>query len=141
MKSVRPTPSDDRSSVSASLSREIQEFCSHWDEHLQYKKETHYAMLESMREQKEKQKQLAKRESDEVFKQMTRNVEKVRATARDFLNGGASTILVEEHHLAWTEADFWYLKEKMNKAKQKLKGLYLNWQAEYEEAMTTEDNV
>ena len=124
--------------VSASLSREIQEFCSHWDDHLQYRKETHHVMLESMKEQKAKQKQQGKREHDEVFKQMTRNVEKVRATARDFLNGGASTILVEERHMAWTEADFLYIKEKMNKIKQKIKGLYLNWQAEYEEAMTTE---
>ena len=50
--------------------------------------------------------------------------------------------MVEERHLAWTEADFLYLKEKMNKAKQKLKGsLYKNWQAEYEEAMTTEQCV
>ena len=94
-----------------------------------------------MKEQKAKQKQQGKREGDEVFKQMTRNVEKVRATAGDFLNSGASTILVEERHLAWTEAEFLYLKEKMNKAKQKLKGLYLNWQAEYEEAMTTEQCV
>ena len=37
MKSVRPTSSNDRSSVSASLSREIQEYCSKWDEH-QYKR-------------------------------------------------------------------------------------------------------
>ena len=139
MKSVRPTPSDDRSLVSESLSREIQEYCSKWDEH-QYIKETHYAMLKSIREQKEKQKQLAKRESDEVFKQMTRNLEKVRAEARESLSR-ASTILVEERHLAWTKAEFLYLKEKMNKAKQKLKGLYLNWQAEYEEAMTTEQCV
>ena len=104
----------------------------------QDERETHHVMLESMREQKEKQKQLAKRESDEVFKQMTRNVEKVRATAGDFLNSGASTILVEEHHMAWTEAEILYVIEKMNKIKQKIKGLYLNWQAEYEEAMTTE---
>ena len=55
MKSVRPTSSNDRSSVSASLSREIQEFCSHWDDHRQDEKETHHVMLESMREQKEKQ--------------------------------------------------------------------------------------
>ena len=60
MKSVQPTSSDDRSLVSASLSREIQEFCSHWDDHHQDEKETHHVMLESMREQKEKQRQLAK---------------------------------------------------------------------------------
>ena len=140
MKSVRPTSSNDRSSVSASLSREIQEFCSHWDDYRQDERETHHVMLESMKEQKAKQKQQGKREGDEVFKQMTRNLEKVRAEARESLSR-ASTILVEERHLAWTEAEFLYLKEKMNKAKQKLKGLYLNWQAEYEEAMTTEQCV
>ena len=127
--------------VSASLSREIQEFCSQWDEQRQYKKETHYEMLESMKEQKAKQKQQGRREHDEVYKQMTRNVDKVRAIARDCLNSGASTMSVEERHMALTEADFLYIKEKMNKTKQKIKGLYLNWQAEYEEAMTTEQCV
>ena len=140
MKSVRPTSSNDRSGVSASLAREIQEFCSHWDDYRQDERETHHVMLESMKEQKAKQKQQGKREGDEVFKQMTRNLEKIRAEARESLSR-ASTILVEEHHLAWTEAEFRYLKEKMNKAKQKLKGLYLNWQVEYEEAMTTEQCV
>ena len=62
MKSVRPPPSDDRSLVSESLSREIQEYCSKWDEHRQYKKEIHHVMLESMKEQKAKQKQQGKRE-------------------------------------------------------------------------------
>ena len=140
MKSVRPTSSNDRSSVSASLSREIQEFCSLYDDHHQEERETHHVMLENLKEQKAKQRQQGKKEQDEVYKQMTRNLEKVRAEARESLSR-ASTILVEERHLAWTEAEFLYLKEKMNKAKQKLKGLYLNWQAEYEEAMTTEQCV
>ena len=83
MKSVRPTSSNDRSGVSSNLSREIQEFCSLWNDYSQDRKETHHVRLESMREQKEKQKKLAKRESDEVFEQMTRNVEKERATAGD----------------------------------------------------------
>ena len=61
MKSVQPTSSNDRSSVSASLSREIQEFCSHWDDYRQDEKETHHVMLESMREQKEKQKAISKK--------------------------------------------------------------------------------
>ena len=121
MKSVRPTSSNDRSSVSASLSREIQEFCSLYDDHHQEERETHHVMLENLKEQKAKQRQQGKREQDEVFKQMTRNLEKIRAEARESLSR-ASTILVEEHHLAWTEAEFLYLKEKMNKAKQKLKG-------------------
>ena len=137
MKSVQPTPENDRLLVSASLSREIQEFCSHWDDHHQYEKETHHVMLESMREQKEKQRQLAKRERDEVYKQMTRNLEKVKAIARESLCR-ASTISVGEHQIALTRTDFRYIKEKMNKIDQKLDGLYKNWQAEYKEAMTPE---
>ena len=86
MKSVRPTSSNDRSSVSASLSREIQEFCSHWHDYRQEERETHHVMLENMREQKEKQRQLAKREGDEVYKQMTRNLEKVKVIARESLS-------------------------------------------------------
>ena len=137
MKSVRPTSADDRSLVSASLSRETQEFCSHWEDHCHDEKETHHVMLESMREQKEKQRQLAKRERDEVYKQMTRNLEKVKAIARESLSR-ASSISVGEHQIALTRTDFSYVKEKMNKIDQKLDGLYKNWQAEYKEAMTSE---
>ena len=123
--------------MSASLSREIQEFCSHWDDHRQDEKETHHVMLESMREQKEKQRQLAKRERDEVYKQMTRNLEKVKVIARESLSR-ASSISVGEHQIALTRTDFSYVKEKMNKIDHKLDGLYKNWQAEYKEAMTPE---
>ena len=137
MKSVRPSPSDDRSLVSASLSREIKEFCSQWDEHHQYEKETHHVMLESMKEQKAKQKQQGKKEQDEVYKQMTRNLEKVKSIARESLSR-ASTISVEEHKMALTRTDFRNIKEKMNKIDQKLDGLYKIWQAEYKEAMTSE---
>ena len=90
-----------------------------------------------MREQKEKQRQLAKRERDEVYKQMTRNLEKVKAIARESLSR-ASSISVGEHQIALTRADFSYVKEKMNKIDHKLDGLYKNWQAEYKEAMTPE---
>ena len=137
MKSVRPTSSNDRSSVSASLSREIQEFCSLYDDHHQYEKETHHVMLESLKEQKAKQRQQGKKEQDKVYKQMTRNLEKVRAEARESLSR-ASTISVEEHQTALTKAEFRYIKEKMNKIDQKLVGLYKNWQAEYQEAVTSE---
>ena len=123
--------------MSASLSREIQEFCSQWDDRRQYEKETHHVMLESMKEQKARQKQQGKKEQDEVYKQMTRNLEKVKAIARETLSR-ASTISVEEHQIALTRTDFRYIKEKMNKIDQKLDGLYKNWQAEYKEAMTSE---
>ena len=121
----------------ASLSREIQEFCSHWDDYRQEERETHHVMLESMREQKEKQRQLAKREGDEVYKQMTRNLEKVKAIARESLSR-ASSVSVGKHQIALTRADFSYVKEKMNKINQKLGSLYKNWQAEYQEALTPE---
>ena len=137
IKSMRPSSPDDRSLVSASLSKEIQEFCSQWDDHHQYEKETHHVMLESMKEQKAKQRQQGKKEQDEVYKQMTRNLEKVRAIARESLSR-ASTISVEEHQIALTKNEFRYIKEKMNKIDHKLDGLYKNWQAEYKEAMTLE---
>ena len=85
MKSVRPSCSDDRSLVSASLSRQIQEFCSLTEERHPYEKETHEAMLESMMDNKITQRQLEKRERDEIYKQMTSNLEKVRAIARESL--------------------------------------------------------
>ena len=141
MKSVLPTSSNDRSGVSSGLAREIQEFCSLWDDYRPDERETHHVRLESMKEQKEKQKKLAKRESDEVFEQMTRNVEKERVTTGDCLNSGTSTISDEERHMAFTVTDFRYLKEKINKTKQKVEELYMNWQAEYEEARTTEESV
>ena len=49
-----------------------------------------------MRKNKIKQRQLEKRKRDEIYKQMTSNLEKVRAIARDSLSR-ASTISVEEH--------------------------------------------
>ena len=40
--------------------------------------------------------------------------------------------------MALTETDFINIKEKMNKIDQRIDGLYQNWQAEYKEAITTE---
>ena len=107
------------------------------DEQHPYERETHEAMLESMREQKEKQRQLEKRERDEIYKQMTSRLEKVRAITRETFSR-ASTISVEEGRMALTRTDFRTIKEKMNKIDQRLNRLYQNWQAEYKEAMTSE---
>ena len=137
MESVRLAPSESRSLEEGSLSREIQEYCSKMNEHRQYERETHNVMLESMKEHKARQRQQGKKERDEVYKQMTSNVEKVKAIARESLSR-ASTISVEEHRMALTRADFKNIQEKMNKIDQKLDGLYQNWQAEYKEAMTSE---
>ena len=112
IKGIRLTPSEGRSIEEESLAREIQEYCSREQEHRQYEKETHYAMLDSMIDNKIKQRQLEKRERDEIYKQMTSNLKKVRAIARDSLSR-ASAISVEEHQMALTETDFLNIKEKM----------------------------
>ena len=94
-------------------------------------------MLESMMDNKIKQRQFQKRERDEIYKQMTSNLEKVRAIARESLSR-ASTISVEERQMALSETDFLHIKDKMNKIDQKIKGLHQNWQAEHKEAITCE---
>ena len=104
--------------VSANLAREIQEFCSLTEERHPYEKETLEAMLESMLDNKIKQKQLQQRERDEIYKQMTSNLEKVRAIARESISR-ASTISVEERQMALSETDFQHIKDKMNKIDQK----------------------
>ena len=71
-------------------------------------------MLDSMKDYKIKQRQLEKRKRDEIYKQMTGNLDKVRAIARESLSR-ASTISVEEHQMALTKTDFRTIKEKMNK--------------------------
>ena len=38
-----------------------------------------------------------------------------------------------------TEADFQVIRNKMDKIDQRLNGLYQNWQAEYKEAVTSEE--
>ena len=137
IKGICLTPSEGRSIEKESLYREIQEYCSQEQERCQYEKETHYAMLDSMIDNKIKQRQLEKRERDEIYKQMTSNLKKVRAIARDSLSR-ASTISVEERQMALTETDFLHIKEKMNKIDRKIQGLYQNWQAEHREAITSE---
>ena len=130
-------PSDSQSFEEESLSRKIQEYCSRIHEHCQYEKDTHHVMLESMKEHKVRQRQQGRKERDEVYKRMSRNLESVREVARNTFSR-ASTILVEEHRMALTEADFLNIKEKMNKIDQRIDGLYQNWQVEYKEVITSE---
>ena len=137
MKSMRLPTSDDRSLEEESLSRKIQEYCSRINEHCQCEKETHHVMLESMKEHKVRQRQQGKKERDEVYKWMLKNLENVREVARNTFSR-ASTISVEEHRMALSETDFLNIKEKMNKIDKRLDGLYQNWQAEYIEAITSE---
>ena len=137
MKSVRLPPSESQSLEEESLSRKIQEYCSRVNEHCQCERETHYVMLDSMKEHKIRQRQQGKKERHEVYRQMSKNLDSVREVARNTFSR-ASTILVEEHRMALTETDFLNIKEKMNKIDQRIDGLYKNWQAEYKEAITSE---
>ena len=58
---IRLTPSESQSLEEESLSRKIQEYCSRVHEHRQYEKETHYVMLDSMKEHKIRQRQQGKK--------------------------------------------------------------------------------
>ena len=134
---IQLPPSDSQSFEGESLSTEIQEYCSKMHGHHQCERETHYVMLDSMKEHKARQRQQCKKERDDIYRQMSRNIENVREITRNTFSR-ASTISVEEHRMALTAADFRNIKEKMNKIDQRIDGLYQNWQAEYKEAMTSE---
>ena len=55
IKGIHLAPSESQSLKEDSLSREIQEYCSREQEHCHYEKETHDAMLDSMIDNKIKQ--------------------------------------------------------------------------------------
>ena len=69
---------------------------------------------------------------------MLHNLERTRAIVRNSISR-ASIILAEEHYLTQTKNEFLVIKRKMDKIDQRLDGLYLNWQAEYKEAVTLEE--
>ena len=69
---------------------------------------------------------------------MVQNLEKTRAMVRNSVSR-ASTISAEEHQLTLTEDDFLAIQRKMDKIDQRLDELYKNWQAEYRDAITSED--
>ena len=60
--------SDDRSLEEENLFKRIQEYCSRMNEHQKCEKETHYVILDSMKEYKMKQGQQGKKERDEVYR-------------------------------------------------------------------------
>ena len=68
---------------------------------------------------------------------MLHNLERTRAMVRNTISR-ASTISAEKNQLTLTKADFLVIK-KMDKIDQRLDGLYQNWQAEYKEAVTSEE--
>ena len=69
---------------------------------------------------------------------MLHNLERTRAAVRNSISK-ASTILDEEHRLILTEDDFLVIQQKMDKINQRLDELYKNWQAEYKDAVTSEE--
>ena len=69
---------------------------------------------------------------------MLHNLERTRTVVRSSISR-ASTISAEERQLTLTENDFLVIRGKMDKIDQRLDGLYQNWQAEYKEAVTSEE--
>ena len=130
------TSSDDKPLEESSLSGRIQEYCSRMEDHRR-SEDTHYVTLNSIKEYKMRQIQQGKRDRDEVYNKMSQNLERVREVARSTFSR-ASTISAEEHRMALSETDLINIKEKMNKIDQRIDGLYQNWQAEYKEAITSE---
>ena len=98
------------------LSRRIQDYCLRIEDHRRCEKDTHHVTLSSIKEYKvrQQQQQKSQKERDEVYKGMSRNLERVREVAHSTLSR-ASTISAEEHQMAPTETDFIAIKEKMNK--------------------------
>ena len=119
------------------LSKRICDYCSRIEDHRRCEKDTHYVTLNSIKEYKARQRQQGRKDRDEVYQKMSQNLGKVREVARNTLSR-ASTISAEEHRMKLSETDFINIKEKMNKIYQRIDGLYQNWQAEYKEAITTE---
>ena len=129
--------SDDIPLEEDDLSKRIHDYCSRIEDHQRCEKDTHYVTLNSIKEYKARQRQQGRKERDEVYQKMSQNLEKVREIARHTLSR-ASTISAGEHQMKLSETDFINIKEKMNKIDQRIDGLYQNWQAEYKEAITTE---
>ena len=92
-----------------------------------------------MKESKERQcHQPSQEERDVVYVKMLHNLERTRAAVRNSISK-TSTILDEEHRLTLTENDFLVIQQKMDKIDQRLNELYGNWQAEYKDAVMSEE--
>ena len=73
-----------------------------------------------------------------MYAQMLQNLERTKAAEKSSISK-ASTISDEECQLTLTEDDFLTIQWKMDEIDQKLANLYGNWQAEYRNAVTSED--
>ena len=69
---------------------------------------------------------------------MLHNLERTRAAVRNSISK-APTILDEERQLTLTEGDFLVIQRKMDKIDQRLNEPYKNWQAEYKDAVMSEE--
>ena len=143
MNSVRiplsmPSLEDGTSIEPESLSRRIHDYCEERRDNRKHEWETHKMTLNSIKEKKEKQYQQQSQKERDVYARMLHNLERTRAVVRNSISR-ASTILAEEHQLTLTTTDFLVIKRKMDKIDQRLDGLYQNWQAEYKEAVTSEE--
>ena len=124
---------------SANLPKRVQTFCQEWKVKRKHEWESFKVALEKMKESKEKcHNQQAQEERDAIYAQMVQNLEKTRAVVSNSVSR-ASTISAEEHQLTLTEDDFLAIQRKMDKINQKLDELYKNWQAEYRDAVMSED--
>ena len=143
MSSVR-LPSDmpsleDMSLGSKNLPKRIQDFCQEWKDKRKNEWESLKVELEKVKESKEKQhSQQTQEERDVIYAQMLQNLERTRAAVRNSISR-ASTISAEECQLTLTEDDFPIIQRKMDKIDQRLDEFYKNWQAEYKDAVTSED--
>ena len=92
-----PPSGDDVPLEDEGLSRRIWDYCSRIEDHRRCEKDTHHVTLNSITEYKVRQQQhKSQKERDEVYKGMSRNLEKVREVARSTLSR-ASTISAKEH--------------------------------------------
>ena len=144
MNSVRipssmPSLEDGTSIEPESLSRRIHDYCEERRDNRKHEWETHNMTLNSLKEKKEKQyQQQSQKERDAIYARMLHNLERTRAVVRNSISR-VSTISAEEHQLTLTKTYFLVIKRKMDKIDQSLDGLYQNWQAEYKEAVTSEE--
>ena len=130
---------EDMSHGSENLPKRIQTFCQEQKEKRKHEWKSLKVTLEKMKESKEKCcNQQAQEERDAIYAQMVQNLEKTRAVVRNSVSR-ASTISAEEHQLTLTEDGFLTIQRKINKIDQRLDELYKNWQAEYRNAVTSED--
>ena len=134
-----PSLEDEVSIGPESLSKRIQNYCREKKDKRKHEWETHRVALERMKENKEKQcHQGSQEERDALYAKMLQNLERTRAAMRSSISK-ASTVSDEEHRLNLTEDDFLVIQQKMDKIDQRLTDLYRNWQAEYRDAMISEE--